>query len=495
MEENILQMQGITKAFPGVKALDNVDFSLKKGEIHALIGENGAGKSTLMKVLTGINVPDEGKIIFKGQEFTPKSPKHAMDNGISMIYQEFNLIPHLTVAENIFVAREPRRFHNLLIDDKVMIERTQALMDQLGLDIAPTRFVKDLSVAEKQMVEIAKALLEHSDILILDEPTSALAENEVLKLFEILHKLKETVSIIYISHRLEEFDMIIDRVTVMRDGKKISTHEWKDITIQELIVQMVGRNITEQYPRHTPKLGSVALEARNFTNAKLKNVSISVRHGEILGLAGMMGAGRSELARAIFAADPIQSGELYLNGKKVVLHSPADAIANNLAYLPEDRKKDGLMLGLGVDENILAACRSLYGKAGLVDQRKYNEIVEQKIRDLSIKTPSPKQIVKLLSGGNQQKVLVARWLCRESNVIIFDEPTRGIDVGAKFEIYQLINRIADSGAAVIMISSDMPEVIGMSDRIAVMYEGTLVGEIDGSEATQERILNMASNLA
>lgn len=494
MEEYILEMQGITKAFPGVKALDKVDFQLRKGEIHALIGENGAGKSTLMKVLTGINVPDEGTIRFKGKVFQPQNPKHAMDNGISMIYQEFNLIPDLTVAENIFVSREPRKFHNLLIDDRKMIERTQQLMEKLELDISPTRYVKDLSVAEKQMVEIAKALLDRSDILILDEPTSALAENEVLKLFEILKKLKNDVAIIYISHRLEEFDMIIDRVTVMRDGKKIATHDWKDIGIQQLIVEMVGRSITEQYPKHVPQIGSVALEIRNFTNKKLKNVSLSVRHGEILGLAGMMGAGRTELARAIFAADPLQSGELYLNGEKVTLHSPAEAIAHKIAYLPEDRKKDGLMLGLGVDENILAACKSLYSWHGLVDQPKYDAIVHQKIQELKIKTPTSKQIVKLLSGGNQQKVLVARWLCRESNIIIFDEPTRGIDVGAKFEIYQLINQIADSGAAVIMISSDMPEVIGMSDRIAVMYEGALVGEISGGEATQERILNMASNI-
>lgn len=490
----ILEMKGISKEFPGVKALDNVQFQLKKGEIHALIGENGAGKSTLMKVLTGIYAPDSGSILLKGKPFQARNPKHAMENGISMIYQEFNLLPHLTVAENIFVAREPRRFKNLLIDDKTMIRRTKELMDSLGLDISPTRRVMDLSVAEKQMVEIAKALLDRSDVLILDEPTSALAENEVLKLFEILRKLKNEVAIIYISHRLEEFDMIIDRVTVMRDGKYISTHDWKDITIQQLITLMVGRSITEQYPRHRAQIGEVMLEARHFKNHKLKDVSISVRKGEILGVAGMMGAGRTELARAIFGADSIDSGELYLEGKRVSIHSPADAIAHNIAYLPEDRKKDGLMLNLGVDENILSTCMSDCARHGIVNQSACDQVVRGKIEDLNIKTPTMRQIVKYLSGGNQQKVLVARWLCRDSRVIIFDEPTRGIDVGAKFEIYTLINRIADSGAAVIMISSDMPEVIGMSDRIAVMYEGTLVGEIPGRTATQERILNMASNI-
>lgn len=494
MEEYILKMEGITKEFPGVKALDNVDFFLKRGEIHALIGENGAGKSTLVKVLTGINTPDAGTITFKGKPFQPNNPKHAMDNGISMIYQEFNLIPHLTVAENIFVAREPRKGNSFLINDQEMIVKTQELMDRLNLDISPTALVKNLSVAEKQMVEIAKALLEHSDILILDEPTSALAEHEVQKLFEILLKLKNEVSIIYISHRLEEFEKIIDRVTVMRDGKYIGTYEWKDITIQQLITKMVGRSITEQYPRHIAKIGEVVLEAKNITNKKLKNVSLSVRKGEILGLAGMMGAGRTELARAIFAADPIQSGEIFLNGERVSFKSPADAIKNKIAYLPEDRKKDGLMLGLGVDENILAACRYIYGNGIFVNQQRYNEVVDERIQELSIKTPSAKQKVRLLSGGNQQKVLVARWLCRDSELVIFDEPTRGIDVGAKHEIYQIINNIADSGAAVILISSDMPEVIGLSDRIAVMFEGALVGEIDGKTATQEKVLNLASNI-
>lgn len=493
MDDYILKMEGITKEFPGVKALDDVQFYLRKGEIHALIGENGAGKSTLMKVLTGIHAPDSGTISFKGKPFQAKNPKHALENGISMIYQEFNLLPHLTVAENIFVAREPRKL-GVLIDDQKMIARTKELMDSLGLDISPTRLVMDLSVAEKQMVEIAKALLDRSEILILDEPTSALAENEVLKLFDILKKLKNEVAIIYISHRLEEFDMIIDRVTVMRDGRYISCHNWKDITIQQLITRMVGREITEQYPRHKANIGEVVLEARNFKNRKLKDVTISVRRGEILGIAGMMGAGRTELARAIFSADPIDEGELFLNGRKVVLRSPADAIAHNIAYLPEDRKKDGLLLGLGVDENVMAASRDIFSKHGLVDQAGNDRMVQQKVAELDIKTPSIRQIVKLLSGGNQQKVLVARWLCRTSEVIIFDEPTRGIDVGAKYEIYQLINRIADSGAAVIMISSDMPEVIGMSDRIAVMYEGKLVGEISGEEATQEKILNMASNI-
>ena len=491
----ILEMKGICKSFPGVKALDMVDFELHPGEIHALIGENGAGKSTLMKVLTGIYKPDSGRITLRGKPFQAQNPKHAEQNGISMIYQEFNLLPHLTVAENIFVAREPKKLGGLLIDDRRMIAETQKLLDSLDLTISPTQKVMRLSVAEMQMVEIAKALFSRSDILILDEPTSALAENEVNKLFDILQRLRQQkVAIIYISHRLEEFEHIVDRITVLRDGQYIATRDWADITVPEMISMMVGRSLTEQYPARHARIGDVVLEARNFSNKKLKGVSLSVRSGEVLGMAGMMGAGRTEFARAIYGADRITSGELYMNGKRIQVHSPSDAIENNIVYLPEDRKKSGLLLDQSVQMNILLASLGKCASHGIVNEKDCNRVVQEKVDSLSVKTPSYSQWVKFLSGGNQQKVLIGRWLCLDSKVVIFDEPTRGIDVGAKYEVYTLINRMAETGAAVIMISSEMSEILGLSDRIAVMYEGQMVGEITREEATQEKVLNMASNI-
>ena len=493
--ESILKMEGISKRFLGVVALQDVDFELFPGEIHALVGENGAGKSTLMKVLMGIHHPDGGRILFKGQPFQAKNPKDAQQHGISMIFQEFNLMPDLTVAENIFAARELRKARNLLIDDRRMNQKTQELLDSLSLSFSPTQKISSLSVAEMQMVEIAKALLYNSDVLVLDEPTSALAEHEVNKLFDILRRLREQgVAIVYISHRLEEFDRIVDKITVLRDGKYIGTKRWKDTTVPEMIRMMVGRSLEEQFPSRNAKIGEVVLEARNFSNAKLTNVSLSVRSGEVLGLAGMMGAGRTEFARAIFGADPRDSGEIFMDGRQIAVHTPADAIAHNIVYLPEDRKKDGLLLDQSVAMNILLASLSDNARHGIVNAKSCADTVSQKLSELSVKTPSSKQLVKFLSGGNQQKVLVCRWLCLNARVIIFDEPTRGIDVGAKYEIYSLINKMAEAGAAIIMISSEMPEVLGMSDRIAVMYEGRMVGEVERAEASQEKILNMASNI-
>lgn len=493
--ESILKMEGISKRFLGVVALRDVDFELFPGEIHALVGENGAGKSTLMKVLMGIHHPDGGRILFKGQPFQAKNPKDAQQHGISMIFQEFNLMPDLTVAENIFAARELRKARNLLIDDRRMNQKTQELLDSLSLSFSPTQKISSLSVAEMQMVEIAKALLYNSDVLVLDEPTSALAEHEVNKLFDILRRLREQgVAIVYISHRLEEFDRIVDKITVLRDGKYIGTKRWKDTTVPEMIRMMVGRSLEEQFPSRNAKIGEVVLEARNFSNTKLKNVSLSVRSGEVLGLAGMMGAGRTEFARAIFGADPRESGEIFMDGRQIAVHTPADAIAHNIVYLPEDRKKDGLLLDQSVAMNILLASLSDNARHGIVNAKSCADTVSQKLSELSVKTPSSKQLVKFLSGGNQQKVLVCRWLCLNARVIIFDEPTRGIDVGAKYEIYSLINKMAEAGAAIIMISSEMPEVLGMSDRIAVMYEGRMVGEVERAEASQEKILNMASNI-
>lgn len=495
----LLEMRNITKSFPGVKALDSVCFETVRGEVHAIAGENGAGKSTFMKILTGIYTADEGEILYKGQTFVPRNPKHAQDMGISIIHQELNLLPDLSVAENLFVAREPRKMWGI-IDDRAMIEQARNHLQKIGLDTDPRTKVKTLSVAERQMVEIAKALVVKSDILVLDEPTSALSLAETRKLFDIIRKLRdEGVAIIYISHRLEEFDQIVDRVTVLRDGKYISTHVWKDFSIPLLIRDMVGRDMNEEYPERHSKIGDVILEARNIcgsygTAGSLKNVSLSVRSGEVLGLAGLVGAGRTELARSIIGADKKESGEVWIRGTKVSIRTPSDAIRHGIAYLPEDRKETGLFLDQSVQFNVTIASLDSISRASIVDDNRGRENTSEHVNQLRIKTPSLSQIVQYLSGGNQQKVLIARWLCRNFDIVIFDEPTRGIDVGAKYEVYTLINQIAAQGAGVIMISSEMSEIIGMSDRIAVMCEGKLTGIIDGKMATQSRILEMASDV-
>ncbi len=493
--DTLLKMEDITKEFPGVKALNGVSFDLQPGEIHALIGENGAGKSTLMKILTGIYKQDAGTIKFNDKPFSAMNPKHAQDQGISMIHQEFNLIPDLTVAENIYLAREPRHFRNLLIDDRTMIGKSQKLINSLGLKIHASTLVKNLSVAEMQMVEIVKALVVESEILVLDEPTSALSEKEVTKLFEIIKHLKSSgVGIIYISHRLEEFDALVDRVTVLRDGKFVATREWNDVGIPDLIRMMVGRTLSDQYPRRDAHIGEVVFRAEHISQGKkLKDISFEVRSGEVLGIDGLMGAGRTELARAIFGADKIDHGSVWLEGNSFTPRSPVDAILRGIAYLPEDRKKEGLFLDLEVDTNLLSANLTMCSRYGIIDDKLADSIVQRKIEELKIKTPSSRQIVKFLSGGNQQKVLVARWLCKDAKVVIFDEPTRGIDVGAKYEIYNLMNAVAERGSAVIMISSEMSEILGMSDRIVVMCEGKVTGELSAAEATQEKLMHLASN--
>lgn len=495
MGEVILEMRGITKEFPGVKALNQVHFAVRRGEVHALIGENGAGKSTLMKILTGIYKPTAGELIYKGKPFFPNDPKHAQTEGISIIHQELNLLNDLDVAENIYISREPRKYKNVLIDDKRMHESAGKLLKRLGLDIDPYEKVRNLSVAQKQMIEIAKALSVDSEVLILDEPTSTLSEKEVQVLFGIIRKLREeNVAIVYISHRLEEFDQIVDWVTVLRDGSYVDSCSWKEQTIDNLVKQMVGREITEQFPKRHAKIGEVVFEAKDITQKRLlKKVSIQVRAGEVVGLAGLVGAGRTELARAIFGADHIESGEFLLGEKSVKIRCPDDAIRSGIVYLPEDRKKDGVFLDQSVAMNITIANLREYAKNGVIREGAYQEAIQEKIQDLRIKTPSVSQLAQFLSGGNQQKVLIARWLCRNAKVIIFDEPTRGIDVGAKYEVYSLINRVAENGAAVIMISSDMAEILGMSDRIVVMCEGRVTGELSGAEATQEAVLHMASD--
>mgnify|MGYP002901254474 FL=1 len=487
-------MEGISKSFPGVQALKDVHFEVQSGEVHALIGENGAGKSTLMKCLTGIYVPEEGTMTFKGEPWKVSNPKEATDKGISIIHQELNLMNALTVAQNIFIGREPRKM-SFVLDDKKMRRETLKLMERIDFYLDPDAIVGTLTVAQMQMVEILRSLVVDTDILVLDEPTSSLTSAEVDKLFTIIRGLRDAgKGIVYISHRLEEFDHIVDKVTVLRDGQYVNTKLWKETTINEMIASMVGREMTEQFPERHAEIGEVVLEAKNIVRGKvLKNCSMYVRKGEVLGMAGLMGAGRTELARAIYGADKIDSGEVFINGKKVNIHNPKDAVKLGIAYLSEDRKRDGLMLDQDVSFNTYIANLDKYSKGGVVNDKEIRKTVGEFVEALSIKTPSLQQLTQFLSGGNQQKVLVARWLCKKSDIIFFDEPTRGIDVGSKYEIYCLINELAENGAAVVMITSEMAEILGMSDRIMVMYEGTVVGELSAEEANQEIVLHMASN--
>ncbi len=487
-------MEGISKSFPGVQALKDVHFEVQSGEVHALIGENGAGKSTLMKCLTGIYVPEEGTMTFKGEPWKVSNPKEATDKGISIIHQELNLMNALTVAQNIFIGREPRKMA-FVLDDKKMRRETLKLMERIDFYLDPDAIVGTLTVAQMQMVEILRSLVVDTDILVLDEPTSSLTSAEVEKLFTIIRGLRDAgKGIVYISHRLEEFDHIVDKVTVLRDGQYVNTKLWKETTINEMIASMVGREMTEQFPERHAEIGEVVLEAKNIVRGKvLKNCSMYVRRGEVLGMAGLMGAGRTELARAIYGADKIDSGEVFINGKKVNIRNPKDAVKMGIAYLSEDRKRDGLMLDQDVSFNTYIANLNKYSTGGVVNDKEIRKTVGEFVEALSIKTPSLQQLTQFLSGGNQQKVLVARWLCKKSDIIFFDEPTRGIDVGSKYEIYCLINELAENGAAVIMITSEMAEILGMSDRIMVMYEGTVVGELSAEEANQEIVLHMASN--
>ncbi|MCP2240323.1 sugar ABC transporter ATP-binding protein [Thermoanaerobacterium thermosaccharolyticum] len=498
MEENlVLKMENINKSFPGVHALKNVYFDLKKGEVHALLGENGAGKSTLMKILTGVYKKDSGTILLHGNEVDFSSPKEAQNMGIAIIFQEFNLLPHLNVAQNIFIGRESKnKKFPALIDERKLISDTQKILDSLNLNIKPTELVKNLSVAKQQMVEIAKALSMNAEILIMDEPTAALTESEIEELFKTIKHLKsQGVAIIYISHRMEELNAICDRVTVMRDGEYVKTINFKDTNIEELITLMVGRSLKEKFPKHNCKRGKRVLEVKNLSrNNVLKNISFELYEGEILGIAGLMGAGRTELARALFGADRVDGGEIVLDGKSVKINNPNDAIKNGIGYISEDRKRDGIALGLSVEKNItLASLDNVCKKGGVIDQNREKEIARSFVENLKIKTPSLSQKVKNLSGGNQQKVVLAKWMCVNNlRVLIFDEPTRGIDVGAKVEVYNLMNELLQQGIGIIMISSELPEILGMSDRIIVMHEGRITGELMRSDATQEKILRYAT---
>ena len=494
MGELLVEMTGISKSFPGVHALDDAQFELRGGEVHALVGENGAGKSTLMKVLCGIYARDAGVIKVKGVEAYPATPKAAQDLGIAIIHQELNLMGHLTVAQNIFIGREPHR--GLLLDEKALNRKATELFEELHILLDPRIRVSRLAVAQQQMVEIAKAFSYNSDVLIIDEPTAALTDTEIDELFRITRTLRDRGhGIVHISHRLEELRQISDRVTVMRDGRYINTVVTAETNIQQIISMMVGRTIFEAAPE-LPENPSqeVVLEVRHLNRGRqVRDVSFQLRRGEILGVAGLVGAGRTEVMRAVFAADKPESGQVLINGEPVVIKNPGDAVRHGIAYLSEDRKRYGLALGMDVELNtVLASMRRFMNRFGWMRARATRAQALKLVETLAIKTPGIGQRVKNLSGGNQQKVVIAKWLTADTDILIFDEPTRGIDVGAKSEIYKLLNDLARRGKAVIMISSELPEILRMSHRILVMCEGRITGELSAAEATQERIMTLAT---
>lgn len=491
----LVSMTGVEKSFPGVKALSNARFDLAAGEVHALMGENGAGKSTLMKILAGIYAADEGEILVNGREVDLSSPAAAQAAGIGIIHQELNLMPHLTAAQNIFIGREPMSHGGLLLDEKKLNKDATAIFERMRFTLDPRTEVSQLTIAGQQLVEIAKALSFNSDILIMDEPTAALNDTEVNDLIRIIEQLKsQGTGIVYISHKLAELKRVADRVTVMRDGAYVATVPGKTTPIDEIISMMVGREL-ETGASPTPKQGQseTVLEVRGLNRAKsVRDVSFSVAKGEILGLAGLMGAGRTEVARAIFGADAIDGGEILVHGKQTRISSPKDAVNAGIGYLSEDRKRFGLVVDMDVRNNItMASMQRFAALGGVLRERDMQQEAENHIRQLGVKTPSDKQMVRFLSGGNQQKVVISKWLLRDCDVLIFDEPTRGIDVGAKSEIYKLLNDLAAADKAIIVISSELPEILRLSHRIAVMCEGRLTGVLPAG-ASEEEIMRLAT---
>ncbi len=494
MGEVILTMKNIDKSFPGVHALDHVDFELKRGEVHALMGENGAGKSTLMKVLTGIYTKDSGTITYEGREVEFHNTHDAQAAGIVIVHQELNMVGDLTVAQNIFIGREFKK--GFMIDDRKMIQESKKLFDELHINIDPKAKMSDLTVGKQQMCEIAKAISHQAKVIIFDEPSAALTEKEIEDLFAIIRDLrKQNLGIIYISHRMDEIKVITDRVTVMRDGAYVGTLITDECTKEDIINMMVGRVIYEDPKTHSmvPADAPVVLKVEHLNAGKMvQDVSFELRKGEILGFSGLMGAGRTETARALFGADPKTGGDIYINGKKVTINSPEDAVKNGIGYLSEDRKRFGIVVQKTITENSTLATLPKYMSGLFINKGAEKEVTEKYIKELDTKTPSADQLVVNLSGGNQQKVVIAKWLVRNCDILIFDEPTRGIDVGAKNEIYKLMNRLAAEGKSIIMISSEMTEILRMSDRIIVMCEGKKTGEISIEEATQEAIMDKAT---
>ena len=494
MGEVILTMKDIDKSFPGVHALDHVNFEVKRGEVHALMGENGAGKSTLMKVLTGIYTKDSGSITFEGKEVEFHNTREAQDAGVVIVHQELNMLGHLTVAQNIFIGREFKK--GVKIDDKKMNEEAKKLFEKLHIDIDPSETMSDLTVGKQQMCEIAKAISHEAKVIIFDEPSAALTESEIEELFKIIRDLREQdLGIVYISHRMDEIKVITDRVTVMRDGTYVGTLITNECTKDDIINMMVGRVIYEDPKTQSavPADAPVVLKVEHLNAGRMvQDVSFELRKGEILGFSGLMGAGRTETARAIFGADPKESGDIYINGEKVTINSPQDAVRCGIGYLSEDRKRYGIVVQKTVAENSTMACLQNYMSGLFINKRAEKKVAQEYVESLATKTPSVDQLVVNLSGGNQQKVVIAKWLINDCDILIFDEPTRGIDVGAKNEIYKLMNKLASEGKSIIMISSEMTEILRMSDRIVIMCEGRKTGEVRIEEATQEVIMNMAT---
>ncbi|MEO6609320.1 MAG: sugar ABC transporter ATP-binding protein [Aestuariivirga sp.] len=493
--EYLLEVDDVRKEFPGVVALDNVEFKLRRGSVHALMGENGAGKSTLMKIIAGIYTPDSGSFKLRGVDIRLKNPLDALENGIAMIHQELNLMGPMTVAENIWIRREPLSVLGF-VNHSEMRRRTEDLFKHLNIDIDPMAEVRTLSVANRQMVEIAKAVSFNSDVLIMDEPTSALTEKEVKHLFTIIGALKaDGKGIIYITHKMNELFEIADEVSVFRDGKYIATKIAKDVTRDQIIRMMVGRDITQMFPKETVPIGDVVLSVKNLTlEGIFHDVSFDVRAGEILGIAGLVGSGRSNIAETVFGVSPATSGTISIRGKELVVSSPSVAMANGMAFLTEDRKETGCFLLLDIQENTqMAVLQTKYVKLGFVQQ--HDLAVDSKVMSdrLRVRTPDMQEPIINLSGGNQQKVLISRWLLTKPRILILDEPTRGIDVGAKAEIHRLVSELVKDGVAVIMISSEMPEVLGMSDRIMVVHEGRVTGFLDRKDADQVKIMELASH--
>ncbi len=490
-ERNILELKHISKQYTGVKALDDVSISFRRGEVHALMGENGAGKSTLIKTLSGAIQPNDGEIVFEGTTYTHMEPHQAMELGIHVIYQEFNMMPELSVAENIFMGQQLGG--GVLFNKSITEERAQKILDGMHVKINAKETVKNLSVANMQLVEIAKALTRDVKVLVMDEPTAPLTDAEVETLFEIVQMLKSKgVTIIYISHRIAEVFQISDRVSVLRDGRFIKTVMTSDVDRDELIRLMVGREVSDTYPKRDFAPGEVVLELRDVCGNGVENVSFAVRSGEIFGLSGLVGAGRTETMRMIFGADPIDSGEVLLNGQPVHPKHPAEAVKLGIGLIPEDRKQQGLLLDLPIFTNISMATMRDISHFTVVNSRAEKENVNRLVEAVTIKTPSIAQLVRNLSGGNQQKVVLAKWLAANCKVLIFDEPTRGIDVGARHEIYKLMNELCRQGIAIVMISSDMEEILGMSDRIMVLCEGHQAGILEREAFSQETILSLAS---
>lgn len=491
---SMLEMKAVSKTFYGVKALDDVHFDLAKGEVHALLGENGAGKSTLMKVLAGIYQPDQGEIKLKGHQVHITSPSTSQRLGISIIHQELNLIPYMTVAENIFLGREPHKFN--FVDFKTMERETIKLLDRLGLNIKPREKVSKLSIGVQQIVEIAKSLSMNAEIIIMDEPTAVLTERESEKLFAVIHQLKQQgVSIIYISHRLNELKLFCDRMTVLRDGKHVTTQPFEHISEREIANLMVGRELKDLYPEKPMQIGEEILWVEGLSSKPyFNNVSFELKRGEILGFAGLIGAGRTELVSALFGDKSIDSGKVMYRGKEISIRSPLDAVRSGFGFATEDRKHSGLVLDMNVTQNTTLPSLNKVSRYGFIRRGMENKIVQDQVKQLQIKAHRMDRPVKHLSGGNQQKVVLAKWLVAETDLFFLDEPTRGIDVGARSEIYSMISELAKRGKGVIVISSELPELIGLCSRIIVMHQGQVTGVMDHEQASEERIMALATGV-